>query len=476
MTLITRILHTFQSGRADNGDPGAIQPSHWNADHDLQLSPALAALDQVAPSANRLPYFVDETTAATTLLTVFARTLLAMNTGADVLGAIGGVGALNAVLTGTPTAPDATLGTNTGQIANTKFVQSAITALINAAPGALDTLKELADAIGDDANFAATITTALAGKQALNANLTALAGLTGAANKVPFFTALATLSLLTVGAAANNLVQLDGAGKLPAVDGSALTGLNFDPTLSRGMIDGLIPSNNVADATNKIDISVGVATAADVSAIMKLTSALTKNISTAWAVGSGNGGLDTGTIADGGYYIWLIQRSDTGVVDALVSLSGSAPTMPTNYNRKRVIGWVHRLSGAIRAFIWRGDSCWFKVPTLDVSTTLGTSATSFALNLPASSTAILNVHHERSSTTSGVLVYSPDLTDAAVSDTAAPLSSTEAGVAGATLVVATGQVTMLVDASSQIRAVAIGASTNFRVAPVGFVFPRGKNA
>lgn len=67
-------------------------------------------------------------------------------------------------LTGTPTAPTAAGGTNTTQIATTAFVKAAIDALISGAPGALDTLDELAAALADDASFAATITTALAGK------------------------------------------------------------------------------------------------------------------------------------------------------------------------------------------------------------------------------------------------------------------------------------------------------------------------
>jgi hypothetical protein len=69
-------------------------------------------------------------------------------------------------LTGTPTAPTATAGTNTTQIATTAFVSTAVANLINSAPGALDTLDELAAALGDDANFASTITTSLAGKAA----------------------------------------------------------------------------------------------------------------------------------------------------------------------------------------------------------------------------------------------------------------------------------------------------------------------
>jgi len=78
-------------------------------------------------------------------------------------------------LTGTPTTPTATAGTNTTQIASTAFVKTSVDNLIAAAPGALDTLDELAAALGDDANYAATVTTALAGKQPLDSTLTSLA-------------------------------------------------------------------------------------------------------------------------------------------------------------------------------------------------------------------------------------------------------------------------------------------------------------
>lgn len=69
-------------------------------------------------------------------------------------------------LTGTPTAPTAAAGANTTQIATTAFVSSAVSALVASAPATLNTLKELADALGDDANFSTTMTTALAGKEA----------------------------------------------------------------------------------------------------------------------------------------------------------------------------------------------------------------------------------------------------------------------------------------------------------------------
>lgn len=70
-------------------------------------------------------------------------------------------------LTGTPTAPTATPGTNTTQIATTAFVRTEVSNLIASAPAALDTLDELAAALGDDANFATTVTNSLAAKAPL---------------------------------------------------------------------------------------------------------------------------------------------------------------------------------------------------------------------------------------------------------------------------------------------------------------------
>ena len=67
-------------------------------------------------------------------------------------------------LTGTPTAPLATTGTNTTQVATTSFVQQELSILTTGAPAALNTLDELAAALGDDANYAASITTALGAK------------------------------------------------------------------------------------------------------------------------------------------------------------------------------------------------------------------------------------------------------------------------------------------------------------------------
>lgn len=76
--------------------------------------------------------------------------------------------------TGIPTVPTAVAGTNTTQAASTAFVTTAVSNLVNGAGAALDTLKELADALGNDASFSTTIATSLGEKLVKTANLSDL--------------------------------------------------------------------------------------------------------------------------------------------------------------------------------------------------------------------------------------------------------------------------------------------------------------
>ncbi|EPX2227147.1 prophage tail fiber N-terminal domain-containing protein, partial [Salmonella enterica] len=78
--------------------------------------------------------------------------------------------------TGTPTTPTPPDDAKGLQTANAEFVRKLIAALVGSAPEVLDTLKELADALGSDPDFATTITNMIAGKQPLDNTLTNLSG------------------------------------------------------------------------------------------------------------------------------------------------------------------------------------------------------------------------------------------------------------------------------------------------------------
>lgn len=83
-------------------------------------------------------------------------------------------------LTGVPTAPTAAAGTNSTAVATTAYVDSAVSALVDAAPEALNTLNELAAALGDDPSFATSLSTSLGEKMAKSANLSDVADVTTA--------------------------------------------------------------------------------------------------------------------------------------------------------------------------------------------------------------------------------------------------------------------------------------------------------
>lgn len=243
----------------------------------------------------------------------------------------------------------------------------------------------------------------------------------------------------------------------------------------RGQIYGLTLSNNVTDATNDIDIAAGSAVDSTGTASMLLASSLTKRLDAAWVVGTNQGGLDTGSIANITYHIYLIRRPDTGVVDACFSASASAPTtggaIPAAYTQYRRIGSIRRDSGAIRLFDQYGDFFQLKVPVNDVATAISTTATLFALTVPngIKVEAKLNVYMYNTSAVY-VLLTSPDQTDTLPSSTIFTHLNGSAGIYGG------GYALPMTNTSGQIRARSSAAATAFFVVTNGWIDKRGRDA
>ncbi|HGY6024952.1 TPA: hypothetical protein ACNV5P_001600 [Enterobacter asburiae] len=151
--------------------------------------------------------------------------------------------------TGAPLVPDALPGNYGQQAANTKFVHDKIAELVNSSPDTLDTLKELADALGNDAHFATTMANALAGKQPKDQVLTDLSGKT--VGGILAYLGLKTAAQKDVGTGPNQIPDMGGFTASLGVNGWAKlpNGLIFQ----WGMAGQLTPQN--PDAIGSFNIT-----------------------------------------------------------------------------------------------------------------------------------------------------------------------------------------------------------------------------
>ncbi|PKF70879.1 hypothetical protein CW360_10155 [Pseudomonas fluvialis] len=244
----------------------------------------LTALAELVTAANQIIYSTGADQFALATLSAFARTLLDDTDDAEALLTLGAAPLDSPTFTGMPKAPTAPAGTSNTQLATTEFVaavqallneaislrapldspaltgnataptqpltvsnnllattayvQAAVAALVNSSPAALDTLNELAAALGNDPNFATTVTTALASKQPLNINLNALSSLEGAPNTLPYFTGAGALSLTTITAEGRDLLACDAVSAMGEFLGLVKQSNAFDYTLGRLMLNG----------------------------------------------------------------------------------------------------------------------------------------------------------------------------------------------------------------------------------------------
>jgi hypothetical protein len=151
-------------------------------------------------------------------------------------------------LTGTPIAPTAGPTTNTTQIATTEFVKTAVSNLINSAPAALDTLNELATALGNDANFATSVTNSLALKAPL-ANPTFTGTLTAATITA---SADATINGVTVGRGST------GISTNLALGSSALSGTLMSTATNQNVAVGNNALNNLKSSATGVSFQTNL--------------------------------------------------------------------------------------------------------------------------------------------------------------------------------------------------------------------------
>jgi hypothetical protein len=238
--------------------------------------------------------------------------------------------------TGVPAAPTAAVGTNTTQIATTAYVRGEVNALINAAPGTLDTLDELAAALGDDANFAATVTTSLAAKAplaspALTGTPTAPTASTGtnttqiattafvnasvtAGTASPTFTGVVTIPAGAVGAPSLTTTGDTNTGLwFPAADTVAVSTAGAERLRVRS--NGITVINSDTNAGTGVDYPLqvnGTASGVAPGAVVSRWSADTTAPVYALAKSRGTAVGTRGIVADGDTLGQVIFRGDDG--------------------------------------------------------------------------------------------------------------------------------------------------------------------
>lgn len=287
---------------------------------------------------------------------------------------------------------------------------------------------------------------------------------------------------LAAGSAAGNSLRYEQALLLSGNAGSVAPtylGGTVYPFYS-GLIFGLTLST--AGSSSTMSVAAGVASDPSTTApyLMRLASSIGKTTS-AWAVGTGNGGLDTGAIANSTWYhFYLISRTDTGVVDVLFSTSATSPTMPANYTQKRRIGAGKTDgSGNWTAFTQDGDYFRWSASVLDINVTNpGTSAVLRTLTVPTgvNVTADFNIYVSNSGTASAaVQVSDPAATDEAASASAAPLAMLQSATAGGN---AFANLKIRTNTSAQVRVRGTSSDANeaLRIATLGWIDRRGRDA
>ncbi|MCO7612859.1 hypothetical protein NJH83_21755 [Pseudomonas chlororaphis] len=268
----------------------------------------------------------------------------------------------------------------------TSAIQQAIASLVASSPAALDTLKELADALGNDPNFATTMTNALAGKANKAATLGGY-GITDAFTKPETTSAIqqAIASLVASSPAAlDTLKELaDALGNDPnfattmtnALAGKAnkattLIGYGITDAFTKSEVYDLLSgatTGGIAGAASDLRVwatgtSTSVALTANAICVKNATGQQqvlnAVSLSGDLAI-SGAGGLDTGVSKPNmGYNIFVIWNSASGAKALLFSLSPTDPSMPPGFTYKALISWAATDQNKLPFTFFQRGSAW----------------------------------------------------------------------------------------------------------------------
>lgn len=237
-----------------------------------------------------------------------------------------------------------------------------------------------------------------------------------------------------------------------------------------GYVNGFKCSNDVGDPDHDLLVGSGAARSDDNTADIALIGSIIKRLDAVWAVGTGNGMLDGGAqVANTWYFIYAIMRPDTEVVDILASTSSTAPTMPTNYTKKKLIFAVQTDAGnLIKKFVHIKEWVLWKDPFKDQDvTTLSTARTLYLVSAPLGfeTEVILNMFVSHGSAEAMVLFTQPDVNDEAPSLTVEPFASHKLPTSNSDMI---HQLRMWTNTASQIGARSSHTTTTLRLATVGY--------
>lgn len=245
--------------------------------------------------------------------------------------------------------------------------------------------------------------------------------------------------------------------------------------LGQGAIAGL----TIARAsTTTFTVSTGAARSEDAGQTQRLqmTTTFTKSLSP-WAVGSGNGSLDVATVLSSSWYhVHLIRRDSDAAMDILISLSATAPTMPSGWTARRRIGsFLTNGSSQITPFVQNGDLFTWDAQVNDVGVANpGVAAVTRALTVPTGVVVypVVAWSMQNATTTVVQLLVSPlSIADNAPSATLYTLTTT--GTLNSTPTCVVSDIPTNTSAQVRTRLSASGASDTLRGITLGWIDPRG---